>query len=159
MGDTKRFNRWWFNYCVSALDLSYQVLKVIFPRSWGTYKRAEWEMWSAFFREKMLEGFSEWTWDDEGAGMLLFRRGSVYIQELNLGMEADENVTFVQGPVNEVDMPNMWSLFWKDERMWVQYPSGKKLMIPLWGSHLRIECLARHIAATGTMMTLVHKED
>jgi hypothetical protein len=165
MTDSRGFNRWWLCYCVLELKLTYPELKGFFPSVSWKCSTGDWERWSEFFRAKMIARFAGWTNDDHsttsfGVDMgFVRRRGSVFMQELKLHMEAEANVTMLLGPVSEIEMPLMWTLYLQGGRLWIGYPSGKRLVLPRWGTHLRIERLARHAEATAKLAVLEHKED
>jgi len=139
--NTRKFERWLVWYCAIGLGCTAPVLDAMFPKP-------SWSGWSKFFQEEVYRLFKNWTRNDKAPGSMgqgaVFKRGRAYVEEIVVGMEADENITFAQ-PNPDNDIVDIWSLILKHGRIWVMYPSGKRRVVPLYGSDVRIRKLAKAI--------------
>jgi hypothetical protein len=138
----KASKTWLICYCSLALTLTSPVLDALFPIQ-------HWEVWSKFFREEVKARFANWRRDDGGPGTMgqgmVFRRRGCLIEEVQVVMEADDNVTFVTPLVDE-DHPWLWSLILKKGVIWLRNPlTGRWDKLPPLGAEKKIKTFVRRL--------------
>jgi hypothetical protein len=148
MKTSRQFKRWFVSYCALVLDLPVTVLNTLFPSPSQIFGKDRWEFWATFFRSELKEAFSTWPKEkslhDWGSEKTIGTKRGCWVEEIVVTMEAEKNVTIVQGHPKQDDI-QYWSLYLLNDRIFVKNPAGRKDPLKHWGAAQRLRYIAKFV--------------